>query len=121
MPTPAKTNPGQHDFEWLLPWGPHKTILTTIEAAKVLCVGDDFIRALIDSNELEAHGITAMGTRLTNRITRRSFSAYLARSAKYGSDEIGDQLFNASKTLTAPQLSALIPRLQKLLSTKNHQ
>lgn len=75
----------QLTFDWLIPYGAMKRLLTTEEVGRVLNMSAETIRQLIDDAQLEAHQFNAAGTtnRQSNRVTRRSITVFLMRSARY--------------------------------------
>ena len=104
----------QLTFDWLIPFSPAKQLLNTTEAARILSVSDETVRQLIESGQLEAHGFNASGAteRETNRVTRRSITVFLLRSAKHESDAIVASLLDiCRRQLSSAQREAFLAGL----------
>jgi len=115
IPLASRPEAGQLAFDWLIPWGPRKQILTTPEASEVLSVGQDVIRALIETAELHAHRFNATGEteRKTNRVTRESVRLYLAKTADYGHADRAEAVLAVTATFSPCERAALITSIQK--------
>lgn len=106
----------QLTFDFLLPYSAAKQLLTTQEAARCLAMTDETIRQLIQSGQLEAHGFNAAGTtgRETNRVTRRSLTVFLLRSAKYEGQALVNSLLDVChRQLSAEQRATFLAAVQK--------
>ena len=90
-------------------------------------ISQESVRVAIESRELEAHRFTVHGTkaddfgkngsRLTNRVTRRSVLLWLAKTADYQPDAIADACYEVAKTLGPALLKTLVQRLTVLLNS----
>jgi len=115
MPAPAPDPVAQLAFDWLIPFRQSKQLLNTEEAAKVLSVGQDVIRALIDDGKLHAHRFNALGTtdRKNNRVTRESLRLYLAGSANYDDDARVASALSVAANFSDSMRAALISGLHR--------
>ena len=98
-PTAAQKATEQRSFNFLFPYGA-RTLVTTGQAARAFGRGEHFVRALVDEGKLETHKDSALGERLSNRITSRSVLLHLARTADYDPAQITDSLIDVIDTLS---------------------
>ena len=113
--SPDEIAQAQLTFDWLIPYGPMKQTLTTEEVGRILGMGQDSVRGLIDTAQLESHQFNASGSsdRQTNRVTRRSVTVFLMRSATYEADAIVGSLTEIFKTqLTEAQRRSFLAGIQ---------
>jgi excisionase family DNA binding protein len=110
--TQAEVDAAHTSFDWLVPL--RKNLLTTQEVARCIAQGQDYVRQLIESGRLEAHQDSAFGSRLSNRVTRRSVVVHLSRTAKYEPDTFLESLIDVAVTLSREGRARLINALQAL-------
>ena len=115
MPVPAPDPVAQLALDWLIPFRASKQLLNTEETAKVLDVGQDVIRGLVDQGELHAHRFNALGAtdRKTNRVTRESVRLYLVKTANYDDDARVNTVLHVASTFSDSMRAALITALQR--------
>ena len=114
--TPAEIAQAQLNFDWLIPYGPQKRVLTTEEVGRLLGMGQDAVRGLIDSAQLESFQFNATGTsnRQTNRITRRSVTLFLLRTGNFEPNSYVGALIELVKTqITDAQRALFMAGIQR--------
>jgi len=113
--SPEEIAQAQLTFDWLIPYGPMKQTLTTEEVGRILGISEDSVRGLIDGAQLESHQFNATGIsdRKTNRITRRSVTVFLMRTATYEAAAIVGSLVEIFKTqLSQAQRESFLAGIQ---------
>lgn len=113
--TPTEIEAAQKNFDFLIPYQ-HRKHLTTEEVAGILGRKADFVRQLVEEGKLESLQDSAFGTRLSNRITRRSVAVHLARISTLTPEEFAEILYEALTTLSPEARQKMVARLTKLHS-----
>jgi hypothetical protein len=116
--TQAEIDAAHRSFDFLIPFQ-HKQLLSTEEVARCLGREVDFVRQLVELGKLEAFQDSAFGTRLSNRITRRSVVVHLARTAQSPVDDFAEALIEAAASFSHAIRTRIINALQALNNNRS--
>lgn len=123
MPIPAtKTRAAlqaaidQGTFDFLVPFGPHRTLLRPDEVSRCLGWKVRTVYQLIDEGKLEAHAITGRD-RQRYQVTRRSVLLFLAETALYHGEDALTRTERLLASFSATELSRLIAAATRIRST----
>lgn len=110
---PTRTQPEQHEFDFLMPYSERRPLLKPAEVATCLGRSVDFVQAMIDEGRLEVHAPQDREKR-RYMITRRSVLLLLAEQAAYSPSYYMERLRAVLRTLTRYQLDELIIEATRL-------
>jgi len=118
--TASRTHPNQQEFDFLMPYGPMRTLLKPVEVARVLCCTVQHVYNLINEGKLEAHR-TEDREQNRYRITRRSVLTELASSALYDGEDQTKRVLAAMRSLTTrADIAAAQAQLARQLNQSTH-
>jgi hypothetical protein len=112
----TRANSDQHEFDFLMPYGPSRALLNPREAARCLDRTEEFVYGLISEGKLEALAPTDREKR-RYKITRRSVLAVLAEQALFEPENYLQRVLAVLRTLnTRADIQAALHQLSQQLN-----